>query len=125
MGGNNSTDELHASTEDRGSKSEHRLGVLPLYNSIQLIDYSVRGWLTVAGAFSTFFCSVGFINAFGVFQAYYKTHQLSDHSDFDISWIGSFSTFALFGGAPFAGILVDRFGPRVCSPSDSDNILRW
>ncbi|KAJ6786629.1 hypothetical protein PWT90_03718 [Aphanocladium album] len=65
------------------------------------------------GAFFTFFCSVGFLNAFGVFQEHYESHQLSNHSSFDISWIGSFSTFALFAGAPIAGILVDRVGPTV------------
>lgn len=56
---------------------------------------------------------MGFINAFGIFQEHYRSHQLSDYSDFDISWIGSFSTFALFGGAPLAGVLVDRVGPTV------------
>ncbi|KAM3462066.1 hypothetical protein MY5147_009868 [Beauveria neobassiana] len=59
------------------------------------------------------FFYVGFLNAFGVFQDYYESHQLSNHSSFDISWIGSFSTFALFSGAPIAGILVDRVGPTV------------
>lgn len=58
-----------------------------------------------------FFCTLGFVNAFGVFQEYYRSHQLRNHSDFDISWIGSFSTFMIFGGAPIAGVLVDRFGP--------------
>ncbi|KAJ5145514.1 MFS monocarboxylate transporter [Penicillium bovifimosum] len=76
-------------------------------------EHSFRAWLTVLGAFSTFFCSVGFINAFGVFQEYYRAHQLSDSSDFDISWIGSFETFALFSGAPLTGLLVDRVGPTM------------
>ncbi|PQK16323.1 hypothetical protein BB8028_0006g06430 [Beauveria bassiana] len=76
-------------------------------------EHTFRAWLTVMGAFFTFFCSVGFLNAFGVFQDYYESHQLSNHSSFDISWIGSFSTFALFSGAPIAGILVDRVGPTV------------
>lgn len=72
--------------------------------------------MTVMGAFFTFFCSVGSLNAFGVFQDYYESHQLRDYSSFDISWIGSFSTFTLFAGAPIAGILVDRVGPTVCKP---------
>ncbi|RMJ27933.1 MFS monocarboxylate transporter [Aspergillus sp. HF37] len=76
-------------------------------------EHSVRAWLTLLGAFSTSFCSVGFINAFGIFQEYYGSHQLREHSDFDISWIGSFSVFALFGGAPIAGVLFDRAGPTV------------
>ncbi|GES57729.1 MFS monocarboxylate transporter [Aspergillus terreus] len=76
-------------------------------------EHTFRAWLTVMGAFFIFFCSVGFINAFGVFQDYYESHQLRNYSSFDISWIGSFSTFALFAGAPIAGILVDRVGPTV------------
>ncbi|OBT61726.1 hypothetical protein VE03_09194 [Pseudogymnoascus sp. 23342-1-I1] len=35
----------------------------------------------------------------------------TNHSDLDISWIGSFSTFMIFGVAPVADVLVDRFGP--------------
>ncbi|PLN77658.1 major facilitator superfamily domain-containing protein [Aspergillus taichungensis] len=76
-------------------------------------EHTSRAWLTVVGAFFTFFCSVGFLNAFGVFQDYYQSHQLSGYSSFDISWIGSFSTFALFAGAPIAGVLVDRVEPTI------------
>lgn len=65
------------------------------------------------GAFMALFCSVGFVNAFGIFQEHYRSYQLSDYSDFDISWIGSFATFALFAAAPLAGVLVDRIGPTV------------
>ncbi|OJJ76878.1 hypothetical protein ASPBRDRAFT_49895 [Aspergillus brasiliensis CBS 101740] len=82
-------------------------------------EHTFRAWLTVMGAFFTFFCSVGFINAFGVFQDYYESHQLSSYSSFDISWIGSFSTFALFSGAPITGVLVDRVGPTVLLISGS------
>ena len=60
------------------------------------------------------FCSVGFLNAFGVFQQYYKTHQLSDRTASDISWIGSLSVFLLGAVAPFIGVLVDKLGPTVC-----------
>ena len=56
---------------------------------------------------------MGFINAFGVFQEYYKSHQLHEQSEFDISWIGSFSSFMLFAGAVPAGIMVDKIGPFV------------
>ncbi|KFX97535.1 hypothetical protein O988_04815 [Pseudogymnoascus sp. VKM F-3808] len=83
-------------------------------NSGERSEHTFRAWLAVAGAFLVFFCSLGFVNAFGVFQEYYRSHQLSNHSDFDISWIGSFSTFMIFGGAPIAGVLVDIFGPTAC-----------
>jgi hypothetical protein len=56
---------------------------------------------------------MGFQNAFGVFQEYYGSHILSDHSEFDIAWIGSLMTFMLFFCAAPAGVLVDRVGPMV------------
>ncbi|RYP15627.1 hypothetical protein DL765_005578 [Monosporascus sp. GIB2] len=55
--------------------------------------------------------TVGFLNAYGVFQAYYQTHLLPDRSASDIAWIGSVSIFLLYLGAGFAGPLMDKFGP--------------
>ncbi|KAB5581139.1 putative MFS monocarboxylate transporter [Coniochaeta sp. 2T2.1] len=72
---------------------------------------NVRAGLAVVGATLAFFCTVGFLNAFGVFQQYYKTNMLKDKSDSDISWIGSVCIFFLYALAPLAGILVDRVGP--------------
>jgi len=69
--------------------------------------------LAVLGAALSLYTSVGFLNAFGVFQSYYKTHILPDRSDSDISWIGSLSIFLLFVTAPISGILADRVGPTV------------
>jgi MFS family permease len=59
------------------------------------------------------FCSVGFINAFGVFEEYYQTSFLSHKSASDISWIGSFELFVMFGGTLPIGYLSDKHGPRV------------
>jgi hypothetical protein len=68
---------------------------------------------TVVGGVCSLFVSVGFMNAFGVFQEYYHLHQLRNKSDFDIAWIGSFAMFIMFlCGAP-AGLLVDKIGPTV------------
>ncbi|KAB5530274.1 putative MFS monocarboxylate transporter [Coniochaeta sp. 2T2.1] len=72
---------------------------------------NVRASLVVVGATLAFFCTVGFLNAFGVFQQYYKANMLNDKSDSDISWIGSVCIFFLYALAPHAGILVDRVGP--------------
>ncbi|RYO89655.1 hypothetical protein DL766_008057 [Monosporascus sp. MC13-8B] len=55
--------------------------------------------------------TVGFLNAYGVFQAYYQTHLLPDRSASDIAWIGSVSIFLLYLGAGFVGPLMDKFGP--------------
>lgn len=74
---------------------------------------SPRSCLTAAGAFLALFCTTGFINSFGVFQEYYRSHQLRDKSDFDVAWIASFLTFIMFAFAPIAGIITDKVGPFV------------
>ncbi|KAF5864820.1 hypothetical protein ETB97_006358 [Aspergillus alliaceus] len=58
------------------------------------------------------FCSVGFVNAFGVFQEYYEQALLSNKSASDISWLGSVNIFCMFGCTSIAGILTDKYGPR-------------
>ncbi|KAK3374494.1 putative MFS monocarboxylate transporter [Lasiosphaeria ovina] len=73
---------------------------------------SRRAALTVLGASLALFCTVGFLNAFGVFQEHYHSGLLQDKSESDISWIGSMSLFFLSGLAPVSGVLVDRIGPR-------------
>ncbi|KAK3946110.1 major facilitator superfamily transporter [Diplogelasinospora grovesii] len=75
-------------------------------------DIGLRSWLAVFGASVALFCTVGFLNAYGVFQEYYTTF-LSDRSASDISWIGSLSIFLLYVGSPFGGVLVDRIGPSI------------
>lgn len=69
--------------------------------------------MVILGASLSLFCTLGFINAFGVFLDYYHRTLLSNKSTFDISWIGSFATFVLMLGAPVAGVLVDKTGPVV------------
>ncbi|KAK8124267.1 MFS transporter [Apiospora kogelbergensis] len=73
---------------------------------------SARSWLALLGASLALFCTVGFVNAFGVFQEYYTTY-LPGRPASDISWIGSLSIFLLYAGSPFGGILVDRIGPTI------------
>ncbi|KAM7194425.1 putative MFS monocarboxylate transporter [Naviculisporaceae sp. PSN 640] len=72
---------------------------------------TIRACLTVLGGSLSLFCSVGFTNAFGIFQEYYKSHQLQDYSESDISWIGSVSIFLTYILSPVVGVLVDRYGP--------------
>lgn len=59
------------------------------------------------------FCTVGFINAFGVFEEYYTSSLLASKSASDIAWIGSFELFVMFGGTLPVGFLSDKYGPRV------------
>ncbi|KXT15283.1 hypothetical protein AC579_4836 [Pseudocercospora musae] len=76
-------------------------------------EWHMRSILALAGSALAFFCTVGFLNAYGVFQQYYTAHYLPTYSNFQISWIGSFSTFMLFGAAAPAGIIADRLGPTI------------
>lgn len=60
------------------------------------VDGGVRAWLTVLGGFIALFCSFGQLNAFGTFQAWYATHQLSHLHPSTISWIGSLQLWVFF-----------------------------
>ncbi|RAQ68264.1 MFS monocarboxylate transporter [Aspergillus flavus] len=74
-------------------------------------EFTLRSTIALIGAFMALFCTLGFQNAFGVFQAFYHATILRDHSEFDIAWIGSLLTFMIFFFAAPAGVLVDRVGP--------------
>ncbi|TXT07342.1 hypothetical protein VHUM_03062 [Vanrija humicola] len=69
-----------------------------------------EAWLTVFGGFCAAFVQFGLANAFGVFQGYYETHQLSAYSPSTISWIGAVQQFLLFFGGIFTGRLFDAYG---------------
>lgn len=71
-----------------------------------------RAWLVILGASLNLFTSLGFFNAFGVFQDSLKATYLSSYSDSDISWIGGLQIFVLFFSGLFVGHLFDSFGPR-------------
>ncbi|KAK5173532.1 uncharacterized protein LTR77_002213 [Saxophila tyrrhenica] len=76
-------------------------------------ELTLRSGLALAGAALAYFVTVGFLNAFGVFQEYYTTVVLRDQSNFEIAWLGSFGTFAVFFFAPFAGLSADKWGPTI------------
>jgi hypothetical protein len=48
-----------------------------------------RAWLTVLGSSAIMFVTFGWLQALGVFQEYYQTHQLSQHTPSEIAWISS------------------------------------
>ncbi|OJD18324.1 hypothetical protein AJ78_01637 [Emergomyces pasteurianus Ep9510] len=79
-------------------------------------DGGGRAWGVAAGTSGVLFCTFGMANAFGVFQEYYMSHQLSDSSASAISWIGSLQAFALFSGALVGGPLFDRYGAKTIWP---------
>jgi hypothetical protein len=73
----------------------------------------------VFGASCILFSTVGFVNAFGVFEQYYAETFLRDKSLSAISWLGSFNVFCMFGGALVSGNLNDIYGPNVIQPRTS------
>lgn len=75
-------------------------------------DGGWEAWLVVSGGFACLFCSFGWINAIGVFQAYYEKNQLKEYSPSEIAWIPSLETFMMFVGGPIWGKIYDSYGPR-------------
>lgn len=87
--------------------------ISPFFQQIQLTLSRPRANLALLGGFAVMFCSVGYINAFGVFQEFYAQSFLANKSASSISWLGSFNIFCLFGGTLVSGFLNDIYGPRV------------
>ncbi|KAH8689889.1 putative MFS monocarboxylate transporter [Talaromyces proteolyticus] len=76
-------------------------------------EFTSRSILSLLGATGAVFCTVGFQNAFGVFQTYYGESFLSNESGSDIGWIGSINIFILFSGSLVTGRILDLSGPVV------------
>jgi MFS family permease len=73
----------------------------------------LRSCLAVLGASCILFSTIGFVNGFGVFEQYYSETYFKQKSLSQISWLGSFQIFCMFGGALVTGILNDMYGPKV------------
>ncbi|KAK4541431.1 hypothetical protein LTR36_008032 [Oleoguttula mirabilis] len=84
-----------------------------LLSGFILNNASLRSGLAAGGSALAYFYTVGFLNAFGVFQEYYTSDVLRGKSNFQISWLGSFALFIMFAFAPVAGILADKIGPTL------------
>ncbi|KAJ5633209.1 hypothetical protein N7490_009548 [Penicillium lividum] len=76
-------------------------------------EYTPRAWLVIFGAFTCLFCTVGFLNSFGVFEDYYATAQLAHESQSTIGWLGAMSIFFLFSISTVSGGMLDIFGPKL------------
>ncbi|OKL62539.1 hypothetical protein UA08_02155 [Talaromyces atroroseus] len=76
-------------------------------------EFTTRSTMALLGCMGAVFCTVGFLNAFGVFETYYATNILSNESDSNIGWIGALNIFLLFAGSLITGRILDLFGPAV------------
>ncbi|KAF7318153.1 hypothetical protein HMN09_00323400 [Mycena chlorophos] len=71
-------------------------------------DGGLRAWLIVVGAAFAAFSTFGYVNSWGVFQAYYQETLLPDTPASNIAWIGSIQYALVFAPALVAGHAFDR-----------------
>ncbi|EGD94588.1 MFS monocarboxylate transporter [Trichophyton tonsurans CBS 112818] len=76
-------------------------------------DQGLRAWTVVVGAWCVNLCGFGWVNAIGVFQEYYQSHQLQSYSTSSISWILSLQPFVLFAAGLIIGRIFDNYGPKL------------
>lgn len=100
---------LPAQPQSSGSQGQpKRSGIDPR----SFPDGGLSAWLCVVGGWCCLFCSFGWINAIGIFQAYYQSHQLSHLSPSTISWIPALQVFMMFACGPLVGKWYDSQGPK-------------
>ncbi|KAL4881190.1 major facilitator superfamily domain-containing protein [Aspergillus karnatakaensis] len=75
-----------------------------------------RAWGVALGNAGVMFCTLGYVNSWGVYQAYYQAHQLRNETPSAISWIGSLQSFFIFAASLVGGPLFDRYGAKVIYP---------
>lgn len=72
-----------------------------------------RAWSVAIGNSWVMFSTLGYVNSWGVYQAYYETHQLHNASPSSIAWIESLQAFFIFSGGLIVGPLFDRYGGKI------------
>ena len=73
----------------------------------------LRAWLVTFGSFCGMGAVFGLINSAGVFEAYFKSNQLSEYSHSQIGWIFSLYLFLVFFVGIQVGPIFDHYGSRV------------
>ncbi|KAL9931958.1 hypothetical protein V8E36_009273 [Tilletia maclaganii] len=76
-------------------------------------DGGWKAWSVVLGAFLATCVTLGNVISYTVYQEYYYRVTLRGRSQDAIAWIGSVQLAATFGMTLPAGILNNKFGPRV------------
>ncbi|CVL06681.1 related to monocarboxylate transporter [Fusarium mangiferae] len=71
-------------------------------------DGGLTAWLQVLGSFLINLNNFGLANSFGVFQTYYETTLLRQHSSSAISWIGTLQVSLILIIGVFSGPLFDQ-----------------
>lgn len=76
-------------------------------------DGGTTAWLQVLGGYFLFFNTWGLINAFGVFQQFYKEELLATTDNSTIAWIGTLTSFFLCASPITWGPIYDIGNPRL------------
>ncbi|KAJ7730923.1 major facilitator superfamily domain-containing protein [Mycena olivaceomarginata] len=67
----------------------------------------LKAWIVLCGTVSGYFATFGYVNSWGVFQAYYQQKLLHHSTPSEISWIGSIQHAMIFLPALIVGRLFD------------------
>ncbi|KAF5367715.1 hypothetical protein D9758_009834 [Tetrapyrgos nigripes] len=86
-------------------------------------DTGISAWLALFGAICSTFTTFGYVNAWGVFQAYYQETILREQSPSSIAWIGSIQYGLVFLPGLVVGRLFDVGYFRIISISSSILLL--
>ncbi|KAK0231186.1 major facilitator superfamily domain-containing protein [Armillaria fumosa] len=70
-------------------------------------DGGLRAWLVVGGIMCSSFSTFGFVNAWGVYQAYYEENLLKDFDSSTIAWVGSVQYALVFMPSVVTGRMFD------------------
>ncbi|KAJ1307955.1 hypothetical protein OPQ81_002032 [Rhizoctonia solani] len=87
---------------------------------VEFPDGGLRAWLVAVGGFAITFSTFGFINTWGVFQAYYQETMLPHVSPSKIAWIGSIQYALVFLPGLVTGRMFDLGyfrGPQLAAAS--------
>ncbi|KAJ7087083.1 MFS general substrate transporter [Mycena epipterygia] len=96
---------LEAYSDSDISKKDDNVVCVPATESLDNFpDGGVRAWIVLFGTFCISFSSWGYINSWGVFQAYYQQTLLHESSPSEIAWIGSAQHCLIF----MPGLIVGR-----------------
>lgn len=107
------TDEKDAAAINLSAPPSVEPVVLMDSGLISFPDGGRSAWLTVLGGFLAFVVSVGYISSFSVFQTYYGTYLLPDHTPDQISWIGGMQIWGCFFLGILSGSISDSYGPKL------------
>lgn len=85
----------------------------PSASMFEVPDGGLAAWSVILGAWFAFTATFGYVNAFGIFQAYYIAGTVGDFSASIFSWIGSVQIWIQFTMGLVVGKLFDDGYGRV------------